>query len=68
MNDQKHILAFLAMKRYSAPYNEKDLLDAIEFGKQLLTKDIEDGMIGRVVNGTMQSVLTEEKLKEILNE
>lgn len=65
MNNQKDILAFLAMKRYSSPFNEKDLIDAIEFGKNLLTKDIECAMVGRVVNGTVQNVLTEDKFKEL---
>lgn len=64
--NEKEILAYLAMKRYSFPYTEKDLIEAINFGKQLLTEEIKDAMIGMNVNGTCQSVLTEAKFKEIL--
>lgn len=66
MDNKKNILAFLAMKRYSTPYTEKDLIEAIEFGKNLLTEEIKYAMIGMSVNGVCQSVLTEDKLQEIL--
>lgn len=65
MDNQKQILAFLTMKRYSSPFNEKDLIDAIEFGKTLCMEGVKELMVGMVVNGTMQTVLLEEKLKEL---
>lgn len=60
------VTKFLTMKKWSSPYTEKDLKDAIELGKQLLTEEIKTAMIGMVVNGTVQLVLTENKLKELL--
>ena len=61
-------LAFLTMKRYSNPFTEKDLIDAIKFGEQLMLEKVEESMIGMNVNGIVQLVLTEQKLKDLTNE
>jgi hypothetical protein len=66
--DNKSILAFLAMKRYCIPFTEKDLIDAINLGKQLALQHVEEVMIGIPINGVVQSILTEEKLKELIDE
>lgn len=62
------IITYLEEKRYALPYTEKDMIDAINFGIQILTEQVNCAMIGMVVNGTCQSVLTEAKFKELLSE
>lgn len=60
-------IKFLTMKKWARPYTELDLKDAIKLGEQLMLKRVKESMIGMVVNGTMQSVLTEQKLKDLTN-
>lgn len=61
----KKIEDFLKMKEWSLPYNQKDLHEAIQLGKQLALEEVKRSMVGMNVNGTMQSVLTEIKFKEL---
>jgi uncharacterized membrane protein YraQ (UPF0718 family) len=61
-------IKFLTRKKYSSPYTEEDLKDAIKLGKEIMLERVKWLMVGMVVNGTMQSVLTEQKLKDLTNE
>lgn len=63
MNKKEFIDSLL----YSQPFTENDLEMAMEFGRQAALEEVRLAMIGMVVNGTCQSVLTEVKFKEILN-
>jgi hypothetical protein len=58
---------FIQNISYSEPYTREDLLKAIEFGRQSILHEIELAMVGHVINGVCQSVLTEDKFKVIVN-
>lgn len=68
MADNIKIINFLTLKKFNGTKGEKDLREAIKLGEQLMLERIESLMIGMNVNGTLQLVLTEQKLKEIMNE
>ena len=61
------VIKFLESKKWSLPYNESDLLDAIQLGRDLTIEEIRGKLIGIPVNGVIQSVLLEEAFKEITN-
>ena len=63
MNDK--VIKFLEEKKWSSPYTEVDLLDAIQLGRDLTIQEIHDKMLFIPVNGVVQGVITETMLKEM---
>jgi hypothetical protein len=56
---------YLEKTSWSQPYTKEDLIKAISFGEKIMLDKVKEMMYGMVVNGTCQSVLTEDKFKEL---
>lgn len=61
----KTVDQYLEMLEYCLPYDNNDIRQAIEFGRQLVLLEVKSKLTGMVVNGTVQGVVTEEELEKL---
>lgn len=56
---------FLDNKNYHSPFSRNDLVDAIQLGKKMMLKKIQEKIRGQVINGVCVGVITEDDLFNI---
>lgn len=61
------VMKFIEAMSIKLPFDDRDMLKAIEVGRQIALHEVKDNMVGMSVNGTLQNILTEQKLKELIN-
>jgi hypothetical protein len=61
----KTVDQYIEMLQYCLPYDNNDIVKAIEFGRQLALLEVKSKLTGMVVNGTVKGVVTEEQLEKL---
>lgn len=56
---------YIKDRMFAVPFGEKDLREAIDFGFKLALEQVEQGMKGMNVNGTINTIITKPELKKI---
>lgn len=68
MKNNKALEDLIKELEYSLPYKEKDLKLAFALGRLLAVEQIERMIIGMNVNGTINGVVNERQIKELVSQ